>query len=286
MNMICVLSFLFNPPMLTKILLWKQNNMKISVITVCFNSESTILDTINSFVSQSYVAKEHLVIDGESTDSTSKIIHENMSKIGYFISETDEGLYNAMNKGVQKATGDIIGILNSDDFFHNQGVLTEVARHFEENPKVDIVCGGVELVHPYDLQSPLRAYSPRYFKPWMIRFGIMPPHPAVFIRKSAYNRVGIYKQKYSIAADFDMLTRLFILENVEYILTDSIMVRMRTGGLSNSGLKSLILGTKEIRASLKENGVYSNFLMVLVRIPFKFITQTLKISWLLPKYFS
>jgi glycosyltransferase involved in cell wall biosynthesis len=258
--------------------------MKISIVTVCYNSESTILDTINSFASQSHASKEHLVIDGESTDGTSKIIHENMSNIAYFISETDEGLYSAMNKGIQKATGDIIGILNSDDFFHNQDVLTEVARTFAESPNVDIVCGGVELIHPFDLQSPLRAYSPRYFKPWMIRFGIMPPHPAVFIRKSTYNRVGGYKQKYSIAADFDMLTRLIILENVGYTLIDSILVRMRTGGLSNSGLRSLILGTKEICASLRENGIYSNFLMVLIRIPFKFITQTVKVSSLFWKH--
>jgi len=260
--------------------------MKISVVTVCFNSESTILDTIGSFVSQSYAAKEHLVIDGGSTDATVKIVQENMSNIACFVSEPDKGLYDAMNKGVQKATGDIIGILNSDDFFYNKDVLADVVRAFEENSKVDIVCGGVELVHPSDLQSPLRAYSLSYFEPWMMRFGIMPPHPAVFIRKSAYNRVGGYKQKYSIAADFDMLTRLFILENVEYILIDSILVRMRTGGLSNSGLRSLILGTKEIRASLRENGIYSNLLMVLVRMPFKFITQTVKTSLLLRKYSS
>jgi len=259
--------------------------MKISVVTVCFNSESTILDTINSFVSQSYVAKEHLVIDGKSTDATLKIIHENMSNIAYFISEVDGGLYNAMNKGVQKATGDIIGILNSDDFFHNQDVLKEVVRIFEENPKIDLVCGGVEFVHPSNLQSPLRTYSPSYFKPWMIRFGITPPHPAVFIRKSVYNRVGGYNQEYRIAADFDFLTRLFTLENVKYILTDSIFVRMRTGGLSNSGLKSMILITKEICASLRGNRVYSNFLMVLVRAPFKFLTQSVKITFLLWTFF-
>ncbi|MDB9772167.1 glycosyltransferase [Alphaproteobacteria bacterium] len=245
-------------------------------MTVCFNSESTLLDTIVSFQSQCYKEKEHLIIDGDSTDKTFEIVQENRSSIAYFVSEQDDGLYDAMNKGIKKATGDVIGILNSDDFFCDTNVLSEVAKAFAIDPAIEVVCGGVELVHRLDLNLPLRTYSLSFFKPWMMRFGIMPPHPAVFIKKSAYNRVGLYKQKYGIAADFDLLTRLFILERVKYFLTVSVFVRMRTGGLSNGGWKSLVRGTQEIRGSLKENGVYTNLFMVMVRLPFKFLTQTVK----------
>lgn len=260
--------------------------MKISVITASFNSESTILDTIVSVASQSYAEKEYLIIDGASADNTIKIVKEHISEVDYFSSEPDDGLYDAMNKGIHKASGDIIGILNSDDFFNNSDVLSEVVRVFEENEDVDIVCGGVELVHPSNLESPLRSYSLGYFKPWMIRFGIMPPHPAIFIRKRAYNRVGDYYQKYSIAADFDMLTRLIILEKLKYVMIDTILVRMRIGGLSNSGFGSLILGTREIYSSLKNNGIYSNLLLVLIRLPFKYITQRVTKLLLLRKFYS
>ena len=249
--------------------------MKISIITPSFNSESTLLDTINSFNCQDYKTKEHLIIDGGSSDGTSKIINDNIKNISYFISEPDAGLYDAMNKGIKKATGEIIGILNSDDFFYKSYVLSDIAKIFQENPKIDLVFGGIEMVNPSNIDIPIRSYRLKYFKPWMLRFGIMPPHPAVFIRKKTYIEAGEYKQKYSIAADFEMIVRLLFIKKVKYILIDSVFVRMRTGGLSNSNGRSLFLGTKEINLALRDNGIYSNILMVLFRLPFKFFTQKL-----------
>ncbi len=252
--------------------------MKFSVITVCYNSGHTIVDTINSVASQTHRNKEHLIIDGGSTDKTLDVVNKHISNISYFVSEPDHGLYDAMNKGLKKATGDIISIINADDFLRDPNVFDEIALVFKENPEIDVVFGGVELVHPSNLKLPLRSYRLNYFRPWMVKLGIIPPHPAVFIRKRVYDRIGVYKQKYSIAADFDLLTRLLVLEKVNYRMVDSTFVTMRTGGLSNSGLSSLAMGTRQILDSLRENGIYSNYLLVLLRMPYKYITQSLRIS--------
>jgi len=178
-----------------------------------------------------------------------------------------------MNKGVQRATGEVIGILNSDDFYRQGEVLNDVAALFAADPELEVVLGDVDFVREDDLNCPVRTYRAGQFKPWMFRFGLMPPHPAVFVRKSAYERVGLYKLGYKIAADFDFLTRLLLLDGAKYKISGRTWVRMRTGGASTSGIKSNLICTKEMRRSLKENGIYSNWLFLLLRLPVKYIKQ-------------
>lgn len=249
--------------------------MKISIITVCYNSEKFIQSAIHSVLYQSHNDIEYIVIDGGSMDKTLNIINSYGDGISTLVSEPDNGIYDAMNKGLFRATGEIVGILNSDDFYLHDHVLSEVASLFDVDPQLDVVIGDVDFVNGNDLSLPVRRYAAGIFKPWMFRFGLMPPHPAVFVRKSAYSRVGFYKLSYKIAADFDFLIRLMSVDGAKYQLAHRSWVRMRTGGASTNGLKSLITITREMKRSLQENNLYTNHLMLMCRLPFKLLTQVL-----------
>lgn len=252
--------------------------MKISIITVSYNSEKTIETTLASVAAQNFPCHQYIIIDGASTDSTIDIVHSYPDLVTECISEPDQGIYDAMNKGVFLATGDIVGILNSDDFYLNDHVLDDVATFFSTDSELDVLLGDVDFVNDDDLLRPVRRYSTGNFRPWMFRFGLMPPHPAVFIRKSAYERVGLYKQGYKIAADFDFLIRLLLIDGAKYKITHKTLVRMRTGGTSTSGLKSVITITQEMKRSLRENNTYTNLLMLLCRLPYKLVTHVLRKS--------
>ncbi len=247
--------------------------MKISVVTVSYNSAATIADTLRSVATQTYSDIEHLIIDGQSSDKTMQEVYAHSHKNLTFISEPDDGIYDAMNKGVQRATGDVIGILNSDDFYVHNNVLNEVATALATDPTLDVVLGDVDFVKNSDLANPVRIYRAFGFKTWMFRFGFMPPHPAVFIRKTAYQRVGSYKLGYKIAADFDFLLRLLLIDGAKYQATGKHWVRMRTGGASTSGWRSNFVITKEMQKSLIQNKVFSSTLLLLLRLPVKFFRQ-------------
>jgi len=247
--------------------------LKISIVTAAYNSASTIADTINSVASQTYPAYEHIVVDGLSNDATVEIIQEFDRPNVILISEADKGIYDAMNKGVLRAQGDVIGILNSDDFYADDNVLDEVAEAFEQDPKLEVLLGDVDFVDSSNLERPIRNYRAVGFRPWMFQIGLMPPHPAVFVRKSSYERVGIYKLGYKIAADFDFLVRLLAVDRARYMVTGKHWVRMRTGGVSTSGLRSYSVSTNEILRSLSENKLFSCWPMALLRLPVKFFRQ-------------
>jgi len=247
--------------------------LKISLITVSYNSASTIGTTLESVAAQNYLELEYIIVDGGSSDSTLDIVDQFSELVTLCISEPDQGIYDAMNKGVQRATGEVVGILNSDDFYLNDHVLHEVATLFAADPELEVVLGDVDFVNDDDLNQPVRRYLTGNFKPWMFRFGFMPPHPPVFVRKSAYDRVGLYKLGYKIAADFDLLTRLLLVDRARYQIANKTWVRMRTGGASTNGLKSNLISTKEILRSLKENGIYSNAFFLLLRLPIKYFKQ-------------
>ena len=247
--------------------------MKISLITVSYNSAETIQMTLDSVAAQAYGDLEYIVVDGGSEDSTLDIVGRYPNIVAECISEPDQGIYDAMNKGIQRATGEIIGILNSDDFYLNRNVLHEVAALFAADNQVEAVLGDVDFVNHDDLSRPVRHYPTGNFKHWMFRFGLMPPHPAVFVRKSAYERVGLYKLGYKIAADFDLLTRLLLVDGAKYSIAHKTWVRMRTGGASTKGLKSVMIITREMKRSLKENNLYTNQLMLICRLVFKLLTQ-------------
>jgi glycosyltransferase involved in cell wall biosynthesis len=247
--------------------------MKITIITVSLNSSSTIADTLRSVATQTYADIEHLVIDGQSSDETMQVVDAHSHPKLIFSSEPDNGIYDAMNKGVQRASGEVIGILNSDDFYVHQNVLTEVVTAFTNDLSLDVVLGDVDFVKSGDLKNPVRTYRASGFKTWMFRFGFMPPHPAVFVRKAAFERVGYYKTGYRIAADFDFLLRLLLIDGAKYQATGKHWVRMLTGGASTSGWRSNFVITNEMQRSLLENKVFSSIPMLLLRLPIKFFRQ-------------
>ena len=250
--------------------------VKMSLVTVCFNSESTIKTTLDSVADQDFPSLEYIVVDGGSTDATLQIL-KNYSRLQIqFQSEPDDGIYDAMNKGIALCTGDIVGVLNSDDYYAHSNVLTEVVETFGSDEGLDAVLGDVEFVDYAQPYKVVRRYLTGRFKPWMFRWGLMPPHPGVFVRKTAYDRVGTYKLGYKIAADFDFLIRLMLLDRCKFKIVNRIWVRMRTGGVSTSGLKSNMISTEEMKRSLQENGLFASNLMLLCRLPFKLITQVFR----------
>lgn len=245
--------------------------MKVSIITVSYNSAETIRDTIESVLEQSYEDIEYIIVDGNSKDETMDIVTSYGDKVTKVLSEPDKGIYDAMNKGVSLATGDIIGILNSDDFYETNNAIKDVVEHFKTNLEADVAFGDVVFVEPSNLNKVVRYYSSKKFKAAKLRFGWMPPHPATFIKKSAYDKYGLYKLGYKISADYEMFVRLLMVEKVKFARIDRVIVRMRSGGASTDGIKSSLILNQEIVRACRENGVYTNLLLVLLKIPFKLI---------------
>lgn len=249
--------------------------MKITVITVSYNSSATIVDTLRSVGTQSHQDVEHLVIDGRSTDGTVQIVEDHGRPNLVLSSGPDKGIYDAMNKGLALATGDVIGILNSDDFYLNTFVIADVVQAFADNVDVDMVLGNTDFVRPDDLIKPVRLYSSFYFAKWKMRFGFMPAHPAAFIKRSAYEKVGSYKLDYAIGADFEWFVRALLVHKLSYVKLNKTLVRMREGGVSTSGLKSYWISSLEQLRALRENGIYSNLAFTLIRLPIKFFQKYL-----------
>ncbi len=245
--------------------------MKVSIITVCLNSGDTIRDTIESVLGQTWREVEHIIIDGQSTDNTLKIVDEYQDRIARIVTGPDKGLYDAMNKGLSIATGDVIGILNADDFYLTNTVIAEVVASFQKLPDTDMVLGGVDFVHSGNLNRVVRKYKSIGFKPWKLRFGFMAPHPGAFVRRKAYEKVGPYKIDYQISADFDFMLRAFLVHKLKFITIDKIWVRMRLGGVSTSGVRSYKIITQEMYRSFKENSLYSNMFFLLLRFPVKLL---------------
>lgn len=231
----------------------------------------TIQHTIDSVQSQTYGDIEHIIVDGGSTDGTVELLERNRSRLGVFMSEPDNGLYDAMNKGISLATGEIIGVLNSDDFYESEDVIASVVESLNRSPECDLVFGDVVFVQPEDLNAVTRYYGAEGFRPWKLRFGWMPPHPATFVKKGAYDRVGKYRLDMRIAADYDMFVRWLLIAGLKWKYLDRVLVRMRAGGVSTSGIKSSIRLNREIVRACKDNGIYTNLFFVLSKIPFKLL---------------
>lgn len=249
-----------------------KNNMKISLITITYNSEKTLADTIQSVLNQTYPNIEYIIIDGASKDNTVSIIKEYEP---YFkgrmkwISEPDKGLYDAMSKGIRMATGNIVGILNSDDFFTVKEVLQNVANAFLQDVKLDAVYGDVHFVHPSNLNKCVRYYSSKVFKRSLMKLGFMPAHPSFYIRRECFDKYGLYKTDYKIAADFEFLLRVIYKEKIKMQYLPIDMVTMRTGGASTSGLESHKRIMKEHLRAFRENGIYTNSLLLSLRYIYK-----------------
>lgn len=249
-------------------------NHKITLVTVCYNSVSTIRDTIMSVISQKYDEIEYIVVDGGSTDGTIGIINEFADFISMFICEPDNGLYDAMNKGIRSATGEVIGFINSDDLFCHQYCVSEIMTYFNNNSSIEGLFGGVKF---FDSKPALakRFYKATQFRKWMIRYGMMPPHPGMYLRSTTYCDVGEYDTNYRIAGDFDFIVRFFKYHKKEVVYCDKVWINMRNGGVSTSGLLSYYTSSIEMLGSLRNNGVNSNLFFILLRLPYKFVRQVL-----------
>lgn len=244
--------------------------MKVSIITVSYNCESTIEDTILSVERQIYPNKEHIIVDGASSDRTMDIVEKHNHCIRHYISEPDNGIYDAMNKGIRLATGDIIGILNADDIYYDTTCISEVVNAFETKD-VSAVCGNLAYVAPNDLSKTVRFYSSKRFHPNMFEFGMMPAHPASFVLRKCYEAFGLYKEDYKIAADFELLLRFLKIHEIPYFCISKTLVKMRTGGVSTRNIKSNWILNKEILRACKENHIDTNIVKVLSKYFIKLI---------------
>ena len=230
---------------------------KISVITVCYNSAGTIAETIESVLSQDYPNLEYIIVDGVSTDGTLEIVRSFGSKITKIVSEPDKGLYDAMNKGIGLATGDIIGIINSDDIYANNCVFSDVVHAFVEK-KVDVVYGDLYYFKSGFPDVALRYYRGGVFSIKRVTYGLMPPHPTFFIKRIVYEKFGRFDTRYTLSADFDLILRFLGVHKVSFEYIPEILVKMRTGGKSTSSLKRTFIMNNEDLNSCKKNGVKTN----------------------------
>lgn len=252
--------------------------MKVSIITVSFNSVKTIEDTIQSVLSQDYPQIEYIVIDGGSSDGTVDIIQKYHDHISTWISENDRGMYDAMNKGIALATGDVIGILNSDDIYMNNHVVTELINRLQSE-QAQVVFADLVLVDQHNQNKVLRYYNSGYFHPSKFKYGWMPAHPTVFVKADLYKVVGPFSIDYQIAADYEMLIRILAKQNAKYAYLPKPVVRMRSGGASTASLSRNWILNQEIIRACKENGIYSNMAMLLLKLPLKLWGKVIGRSW-------
>lgn len=261
--------------------------MKISIVTATWNSAETLQDTIDSVLAQNYPDYEHLIIDGGSKDNTVEIIKVNEARYNgklRWVSEPDKGLYDAFNKGVHLASGDVVGVLNSDDFYASPDVLSQVASGFEGEPELDAVYADVNYVDWNDTKKLVRHYSSGVFKRWNMRLGFMPAHPTFYLKKSTYERFKLdpatpglkgrtdcayYNTSYKIAADFEFLLRSIFVGRIKTKYIKQVWVTMRNGGNSSAGLKVHNVINAEHQRAFRENGRYSNLLLESLRYVYK-----------------
>jgi glycosyltransferase len=220
-------------------------NMKVTIITATYNSAGTVRDTLESIARQSYQAIEHIIVDGLSKDNTLDIVKE-FSHVTQVVSEKDKGIYDAMNKGLKLATGEVVGILNSDDFYDNQEVISQVMAAFND-PLVDVVYGDLQYVKKNDVYVVTRNWKSGQYKRKYFYYGWMPPHPTFFVRRKIYDEVGLFNTDLRSAADYEMMLRILVRYNANASYIPSVLVKMRSGGMSNASLKNRLRANKEDR---------------------------------------
>lgn len=228
--------------------------MKVSLITATYNSAATIKSCMDSVLNQTYDAIEYIIVDGGSKDATPGIIQEKASANNtiIFSSEPDKGIYDALNKGVKKATGDIIGFVHSDDFLADDQVIQNIVTAFEEH-QVDGVFGDLHYVALENTDRVVRNWVSRDFEPNLLKAGWMPAHPTLYLKKEVYEINGVFDLGYKIAADYDFILRIFKQADLKFYYLPKTIVKMRVGGASNRSLKNIIQKTKEDYRAVKHN---------------------------------
>lgn len=242
--------------------------MKISIVTVCYNAAVTLGNTLASVAVQSHPDVEHIVIDGASTDGTRELVEREGRHVKVFVSEPDQGIYDAMNKGLAQATGDIVCFLNADDAYADPAVLSRVAHEMQQDG-LDALFGDVVFFNPGAPERSVRHYRSDRFRPDRLAYGWMPAHPALFMKRSIYQQLGGFRTHFRIAGDFDFVARAFASGQLRYRHLPLIMVRMQSGGVSNAGLRSKWLLNQEVLRSCRENGIRTNVFKILSKYPVK-----------------
>jgi len=244
--------------------------MKMSVITVCYKSAGTLAQTLQSIVDQDWPSVERIVIDGGSTDGTADILERFRSRLAYIVSEPDHGVYDAMNKGLALASGDVIGFLNADDVYADREVLSRVMTVMEREG-LDALLGDVEFFRPEEPTRTVRRYRSSRFRPDRIAWGWMPAHPALFLHRRVYERFGLFRTDYRIAGDFEYCARIFRDNTLVYRSLPEMLVRMRTGGISTGGWRNTVLLNQEVMRACRENGIDTNMLKIFSKYPAKML---------------
>ena len=249
-----------------------MKDLKISIVTVSYNSQKTITTTLDSINNQRYNEIEHLIIDGGSTDNTNSIIKK-YPHIKKIISEPDEGIYYGMNKGIKIATGDIIGFLNSDDLYASNDILSKVANIFNDNPLLDACYANLVYVDQNDLSKDIRYWKSRKFIPGLFSKGWCPPHLTFFVRSSVYKKYGNFNIKYKIAADVELMMRFLEIDKINVRYIPDLWVKMRLGGTTNKNFRNIFIQNMEILHALKSHKLSYNWISFFV---FKIISRALQ----------
>ena len=246
-----------------------NNKPKVSIITACYNSEETIADAIYTVSSQTYENIEHIIIDGASKDKTLEIINKNKGRISKIISEPDSGIYDALNKGIRNATGNIIAFMHADDIYMDNDVIKNAVELFNlEN--VDSIYADLQYVAKENLSKIIRHWESGKFSYSKLKKGWMPPHPTFLVKKEIYDRFGLFDTNFRIAADYDIILRFLGKYKITTAYLSQVMIKMRVGGASNRSLKNIIQKSKEDLRALRKNnmgGFYTLFMKNITKIP-------------------
>jgi len=250
--------------------------VRVSVVTVSRNAASTIGDTIRSVAEQTQAEVEHIIVDGASSDGTQDVIRGFEHFVNKWVSEPDCGIYDAMNKGIAMATGDVIGFLNADDVYAHQNVCAEVVDTLNAED-LDACYSDIVFVRD-DLRRIVRYYRPQSFSPEKLAYGWMPPHPSLFLKKRLFEKYGRFRTDYRIAADYELVVRLFWKYRIRYRYLPGVSVKMRMGGVSTQGIRSNVILSKEIVRACRENGIDTNLPKVFLKYPMKMLELFLRPS--------
>ncbi|HFP4329848.1 TPA: glycosyltransferase family 2 protein [Escherichia coli] len=228
--------------------------MRISIITATYNSEKTLLDTLLSLEKQTYPDIEYIVVDGASNDNTIKLIKSNCTKVSKIICEPDKGIYDALNKGIQAASGDVIGFLHSDDLLAYDDAIADIAKTFEITG-CDAIYGDLEYVAQNDTTKRIRLWKSGSFSRFKMKVGWMPPHPSFYMKRKCYRQFGCFSLDYRISADYNSLLRYILKQRISTEYLPKVLVKMRVGGISNRSVSSMVKKSMEDIRVMNQNGI-------------------------------
>ena len=244
-----------------------NKTLKFSIIIATLNNQETIEKNLDSIKKQKFIDYEIIVIDGGSTDKTLELIKNyNFEKI-LIKTQEGRGVYNAFNEGINIANNEIIVILNADDFFESEDSLKIIFSKFKHNSNLDLLMSNVKILNKNE--KIIRVYKNKFFKRYMFYFGLMPPHPGIFVKKNIYLKYGFFNEDFHNAGDFEFLLRVIGKKNIIYQKIDNYIITMKYGGKSNKNLKSFLLNTIEIKKALKLNNFFSSYILISLRFFFK-----------------